>query len=69
MIQPQSIVTIAAAPPGGRRTPERPLTSGERSIEEQIVAASRDVRPEDSHLYNLSKDELVARYSLKVFTS
>ena len=67
MITPQSAVTIAAAPPGGRRTPERLVTSTERNLEDQIVAASRDIRPEVSHLYNLSKDELVARSGLFKF--
>ena len=61
IIKPESVIIIAAAPPSGRKTPQQLMTSSERNLEEQIAAASRDIRPEVAHLYDLSKDELVNR--------
>ena len=61
IIKPESVITIAAPPPSGRKTPQQLMTSSERNLEEQIAAASRDIRPEVAHLYDLTKDELVTR--------
>ena len=61
IIKPESGITIAAPSPSGRKTPQQLMTSSERNLEEQIAAASRDIRPEVAHLYDLTKDELVTR--------
>ena len=61
IIKPESVIAVAASPPIGRKTPEQLMTSSDTNLEEQIAAASRDIRPEVAHLYDLSKDELVTR--------